>query len=459
MRNCFALAALLLTAHLAAGQAPVDFATVQETVGRSVVCVHARTVSRVRSWRPGAAGEEAAASGTGFVVRSNERESYIVTNAHVVLKDMRPRDGGSPKQFDHLVISFPSGEFFDAEVVGLSVEADLAVLLAACPNVPAVKWADSNAARVGEWVMSLGYPRGLGYSASVGIVSATERSFGIYRDVQGVESFVQTDASINPGNSGGPLVSSRGEVLGVNAAIITQSGGSEGLGFAISSNLARRVIDDILESGQVRWAGLSMDVIELSPEHARDCGLPYAPALRAVRVSPNGPAGVAGLAPGSFITGINDFRLLSLMQLRSRLAERRVGERVSLSVVEKGASRSIEVALAPLAGARDQLGVDDFIALPELGVSVYWGGPHGVIIGDVGSGRGLDWGIIPGDAVQVPGARGTSSDLVQLRRMLTGVQFPKITILRNGKEIVLPPKPLDAPADAPRQGPRGVNPR
>lgn len=275
---------------------------------------------------------------------------------------------------------------------------------------------------------------------------------------------MQTDASINPGNSGGPLVNSRGEVLGVNAAIITQSGGSEGLGFAISSNLARRVIDDILESGQVRWAGLAMDVIELSPEHARECGLPYAPVLRAVRVSPNGPAGTAGLAPGSFITGINDFRLLSLMQLRSRLAERRVNERVRLSVVEKGASRSIEITLAPLAGARDQLGVDDFIALPEMGVSVYWGGQHGVIVGDVGPGRGLDWGVIPGDAVQVPGARGTSSDLVQLRRMLTGVQFPKITILRNGKEIVLPPKQAEAPPQgpAPRQGaagPSGLSPR
>ncbi len=340
--------------------------------------------------------------------------------------------------FEHILVSFPSGDYYDAEVVGFSVDADLALLVAQCPNVPVVKWADSNAARVGEWVMSVGYPRGLGYSASVGIVSATERSFGVYSGHQGVESFVQTDASINPGNSGGPLVNTRAEVLGVNAAIITQSGGSEGLGFAISSNLAKRVIDDILESGQVRWAGLGIDVIELSPESARACGLPYAPVLRAVRVSPNGPAGTAGIVPGSFVTGLNEFRLLNLMQLRSRLAERRVGETVRLSVVDNGQAKSVPVVLSPLAGAKEQLHVDDMIVLPGINIGVYWAGVNGVVICEVMAGLGYDWGLLPGDVLVVPDARGTSSDIIQLRRLLNGVADPQLTIKRNGKTLIFP---------------------
>ncbi|MBN8525116.1 MAG: trypsin-like peptidase domain-containing protein [Planctomycetes bacterium] len=453
MRSALLLVAICVGTVGAAVQQPppVDFAQVQESVGRSVVCVHARTVARGKTWRSGvgAGDEEAVGSGSGFVVRSSDRDAHIVTNAHVVLKELRGGNAGPVRVFEHLLISFPSGDFYDAEVVGFSVDADLAVLVAQVPNVPAVKWADSNSARVGEWVMSVGYPRGLGYSASVGIVSATERSFGVYSGHQGVESFVQTDASINPGNSGGPLVNTRAEVLGVNAAIITQSGGSEGLGFAISSNLAKRVIDDILECGQVRWAGLGLDVIELSPENARDCGLPFAPVLRVVRVAANGAADTAGLAPGSFLTGINEFRLLNLMQLRSRLAERRVNESVRLSVVDEGKSRSVQTTLAPLAGAKEQLHVDDMIVLPEVNLGVYWAGKHGVVVSDVLAGRGADWGVLPGDVVLVPDARGTSSDIIQLRRLLNGVQEPQLTIKRNGRILTLPERKAQPPPQAP----------
>ncbi len=279
--------------------------------------------------------------GSGFVVYADAKSSFILTNAHVVLQTNNDQEfiRGRNNQavgYDHLMVELNDNRDVDAEYVGFDLSTDLAVIKVAVASLPAVDWGDSDKSRVGDWVLALGYPLGVGYSATSGIVSATDRSTGIYRSIHGLESFIQTDAPINPGNSGGPLVGLDGHIIGVNSNILSRTGVNIGIGFAIPSNLARRVADDLIRFGHVRWPGIGVDLDELSAEAARDLGLPAVPAVQIKHVLASSPAATTGLKPGDVVLAINQSRIRSLMNFRARVACCRIGEVMSLTIWRAG---------------------------------------------------------------------------------------------------------------------------
>jgi S1-C subfamily serine protease len=331
------------------------FNLVHEVVAPSVVAIHTRA-NRPQIVGRGPFGglriaerEVEVGEGSGFVVRSDAQQSWVLTNAHVVLQTNEEqrfvRDNrGAAVAFDRLRVELNDGREIDAELVGHSLDTDLAIVRIPLA-LPAVEWADSDKVHVGDWVVALGYPLGVGYSASSGIVSATERSTGVYRSLGGIESFIQTDAAINPGNSGGPLVNTAGQIIGVNSNIKSTTGVSIGLGFAITANLARRVAEDLINHGEVRWPaiGITMPPDELSAEDLEKLGVPFAGGAPITGVYAGTPAATAGLKPGDFLTSINGVRVRNQMQFSARLRTCRIGDAVTLTLWRNGSESQITV--------------------------------------------------------------------------------------------------------------------
>jgi S1-C subfamily serine protease len=321
------------------------FNLVHEVVAPSVVSIHTRErLVNPFAWdalQARDASEVEVGEGSGFIFHSDERASYVLTNAHVVLQTNHEQEfvrdrSNKPVGYDRVVVQLNDNRQIEAEYVGYELRTDLAVLKMSVPRLPACDWGDSDRARVGDWVVALGYPLGVGYSATSGIVSATDRSTGVYHAEGGFESFIQTDAAINPGNSGGPLVSIDGRIIGVNANILSRTGANIGIGFAIPSNLARRVAEDLVAHGRVRWPGIGIDMDVLAPEQAQEIGLPAVPTVRVTRVLPRTPAMGGGLEANDLILAVNQLRIQSLMQFRARIASCRIGDTVTLHVWRGG---------------------------------------------------------------------------------------------------------------------------
>lgn len=327
---------------------------VHELVAPSVLSIHtkeARVYANFRT-RQLVQREVEVGEGSGFVFHSNDEGSWIVTNAHVVAKTDAEQQfitgrNGQPVVYETLQVILTDNRELTAEFVGIYVESDLAVLKVKEPNLPALEWADSEQAKVGDWVVALGYPLGVGYSATSGIVSATDRSIGIYQGVGGFDSFIQTDAAINPGNSGGPLVDINGRVLGINASIKTSTGANIGLGFAIPSNLSRRIADDLRNHGRVRRPMVGVSIDDIAKDKVKALGIPQAQAVVVTGIVPEGPAARAGLQPGDVILGINQSRITSLQQFQARVASSTLGQPITLRVWRSG--KEIELPLIPMA--------------------------------------------------------------------------------------------------------------
>jgi serine protease Do len=241
------------------------FNLIHEIASPSVVSIHTREQFRLLNGiemreevREIEVGE---GSGFAFAWKAGKDdkdpgETFILTNSHVVLQTNQHQQfvrgaRNQPVPYDRISIHTNNNRTYDSELVGVDLETDLAVLRVAGTHIQPVEWGDSDQARVGDWVIALGFPFGKGYSATSGIISATDRSTGIYSGVRGFENFIQTDAAINPGNSGGPLFSLEAKVMGVNASIFSPTGVNVGLGFAIPANLARRVAEDLRDHGKV----------------------------------------------------------------------------------------------------------------------------------------------------------------------------------------------------------------
>jgi S1-C subfamily serine protease len=337
------------------------FNLIHEVVAPSVVAIHIRANVSVPVARRGlrllfAEQEVEVGEGSGFVFRSDARRSLILTNAHVVLQTDEEqrfvRDArGNPLVHERLRVELNDGREVDAEFVGGTLASDLAVLSVPLPGLPAVEWADSDRAHVGDWVVALGYPLGVGYSASQGIISATDRSTGVYRSMGGVESFIQTDAAINPGNSGGPLVDIQGRIIGVNSAIKSTTGASIGLGFAIPANLARRIAEDLVEHGAVRWPaiGVSIPSQDLTAEQFARLGVPPPGGVPVAGVVADSPAAKGGLRSGDFILALNGVRIRNQMQFTARLRACRIGEAVAITVWRGG--KELDLHLTPVGEA------------------------------------------------------------------------------------------------------------
>ncbi len=270
--------------------------------------------------------------GSGVII---DASGYILTNNHVVEGAQRLR------------VRLQDDREFEAEVVGTDAKTDVAVIRIEADRLVAATTTSSEGVRVGQWVMAAGSPFGLAKSVSAGIVSAVGRgAMGIadYGD------FLQTDAAVNQGNSGGPLIDLRGRVIGINTAIASQSGGSNGVGFAIPIDLAKGIMRQLIDHGSVErgWLGIVMG--RLTPEMAASFGRKDHDGVLVDDVDPKGPAAAAGLRAGDIVLAIDGRRLKDMGMLRNRVAGKRPGTRVELSIWRADAAKSVTLELGALPG-------------------------------------------------------------------------------------------------------------
>ena len=270
------------------------------------------------------------ALGSGFVIKEN---GTVITNNHVI------------QNAEGIFVKFTDGKEYEAELVGTDPVSDIAVLkIQSNKKFPAVKFANSNNSKVGDWVLAIGNPFGLGGTVTHGIISAINRDINMGR----YDNFIQTDASINQGNSGGPLFNMDGEVLGINTAIFSNSGGSVGIGFAIPANFAKGVIDQLIEFGETKrgWLGVRIQVV--SKEIAESLGLKEPIGALVTDVSKKSPADKAGLKPGDVIIGFNGKKVSTMRDLPRLVGQAPVGKPASLKIWRNKKEISKSVVLGRL---------------------------------------------------------------------------------------------------------------
>jgi len=256
--------------------------------------------------------------GSGVIV---DKGGYILTNHHVI------------KDADDILVAIQDGRFSKARVVGVDVETDLAVLHVNLPNLPVILPPAHTFATVGDVVLAIGNPFGIGQTVTLGIVSATGRkTLGLNT----FEDFIQTDAAINPGNSGGALIDAYGNLMGINTAIFSRTGGSQGIGFAIPAELAFDVLQQIITHGKVIRGWLGMEVKMLTPAIAASINMKYIPGMLITRLMENGPGHRAGLQLGDIITHVNNQSVNNPIYTMNLIVGNKPGEKVSIRVNRKG---------------------------------------------------------------------------------------------------------------------------
>ncbi|GIU38802.1 serine endoprotease DegQ [Shewanella colwelliana] len=266
--------------------------------------------------------------GSGVII--NAEEGYIVTNNHVI-------EGA-----DEILIGLHDGREIEAKLIGSDAESDIALLQIKAKNLTALKRADSDELRVGDFAVAIGNPFGLGQTVTSGIVSAMGRS-GL--GIEMLENFIQTDAAINSGNSGGALVNLNGELIGINTAIVAPGGGNVGIGFAIPANMVNNLIDQIIEHGEVRRGVLGVSGRDLDSELAQGFGLDTQHGGFVNEVMPDSAADKAGLKAGDIIVSVNDRAIKSFQELRAKVATMGAGAKVKLGLIRDGDKETVTVTL------------------------------------------------------------------------------------------------------------------
>ena len=273
--------------------------------------------------------KETKSLGSGVVIDADR--GYIVTNHHVV-------EGA-----EEIAITMHNGHHFEAKLIGSDPEADVAVLQADIEGLQAIPFGDSDKLRVGDFAVAIGNPFGLGQTVTSGIVSALGRT-GL--GIEGYENFIQTDASINPGNSGGALVNLRGELIGINTAILAAGGsGNVGIGFAIPINMVRQIADQLIEYGEVRRGMLGVIMQNLTPELSRAFGLDLHRGVVISQVIEDTAAEEAGLKVGDIVISINDTPVKSASGMRNMVGMMRVGDKMTITVVREGKQKTMTAVI------------------------------------------------------------------------------------------------------------------
>jgi serine protease Do len=286
--------------------------------------------------------------GSGVIIDKNK--GYIVTNNHVI------RDA------DRILVRLGPRDDVAARLVGADPKSDLAVLQVKGSLKVQAEWGDSEQLDIGDWVLAIGSPLGFDHSVTAGIVSATERNdLGLTE----YESFIQTDAAINPGNSGGPLIDLSGKVVGINTAIISRTGGYEGIGLAIPSALARRVVEGLIKEGKVIRGYLGVTLHPLTTVLARNLGLPSNQGALIAGVQPESPAERAGLKPGDVIVNLAQHEVGDPAGLRNLTAGLDVGAQVPVTFYREGKPRTVTVTVEEMPPAPEVLGLLGFHVRPR----------------------------------------------------------------------------------------------
>jgi serine protease Do len=272
--------------------------------------------------------------GSGVIISS---DGYVVTNNHVVGENVR-----------QITIALPDKREIKGEVIGTDPDTDIALLKIGVTGLPIVPWGDSAQLKVGEWVLAIGSPFQLSQTVTAGIVSATGRAnmgFANYED------FIQTDAAINPGNSGGALINSRGELVGINTGIYSESGGYQGIGFAVPSNLAKRVLGDLMKYGEVRRGSIGyMAVEKLSPQLAEEFGAPNTNGALVARLSRQ--TYDAGIRAGDVIVGFNGTPIDDPSQFLRLVSDSKIGSTATLKVLRNGRTLDVKMPIVSSATSR-----------------------------------------------------------------------------------------------------------
>ena len=293
------------------------------------------------------------AYGSGVVLTP---DGYIVTNNHVV-------DGA-----DEVEVTFNNKVKKIASIVGTDPTTDLALIKVEASDLEYLTFGNSDNVRIGEWVLAVGNPFNLTSTVTAGIVSAKARNLSILGEGTSVESFIQTDAAVNPGNSGGALVNTKGELVGINAAIASHTGSYEGYSFAIPSNIVRKVVDDLLLYGTTQRGYLGVQIAELTQELAQKEGLENIEGVYVAEVTEGGAAKLAGLKSGDVITAINGKTVNSTTQLRESVGQFRPGDRVDVEVNRNGRHHHYELTLLNEAGNVDVVRNGDSFYNAEFGL-------------------------------------------------------------------------------------------
>jgi Do/DeqQ family serine protease len=268
-------------------------------------------------------------AGSGVIV--DGKNGYIITNHHVV------------ENASEITITLLDNRSFSAKVIGSDEGADIAVLQVKQPNLIAMALGDSARLEVGDYVVAIGNPFGLQHTVTAGIVSALSRT-GINPD--GYEDFIQTDASINPGNSGGALVNLRGELVGINSAILSRSGGNIGIGFAIPVNMVKSVMDQLIKYGQVKRGVLGVNIYNVTPDIAKEFGLTESSGALVAGVAQGSAAEHAGVKTGDIITSINGVTMKDASELRNTIGMLRIGDKVEIGLLRDGKPRKVTALIA-----------------------------------------------------------------------------------------------------------------
>jgi len=348
----------------------------------------------------------ASSLGSGFII---DEAGIVVTNFHVI------------ENAEEITVTLADETVFTAEVLGQDQKTDIAVLKIdpGDTDLTAVPFGDSDSLRVGDWVLAIGNPFGLGGTVTAGIVSARGRDIGNgpYDD------FIQTDASINRGNSGGPLFNVEGEVIGINTAIFSQTGGSVGIGFAISSNLAKRVTTQLAEYGTTRRGWLGVFIQEVTPDIAESLGLDVAGGALVSTVNEASPAQAAGLEPGDVIISFDGKSIEKMRDLPRIVAETEIGATVGVELIRNGSRMTVQVTLgglekAELVGIVGEESKSDAESFEKLGFAVdnlnaelaeqlgLDASARGVVVTEVAEGGpAAGKGLQPGDVIKRFGQR------------------------------------------------------
>ena len=275
-------------------------------------------------------GQRVVGTGSGVIISA---DGYIITNNHVI------------KGAKKLEITLNNKESYQAEIVGIDESTDIALLKINKNDLPYLQIGDSDNLRVGEWVLAVGNPFNLTSTVTAGIVSAKARDINISQNSNKIESFIQTDAVVNPGNSGGALVNVRGELIGINTAISSQTGSYIGYSFAVPSNIAKKVIEDILEFGNVQRAYLGINYEELNSETSKDFGVSSTEGVIITRVVDHGAAKEAGLMANDIITKMDQVKITKFSDLQGFLGSKRPGDIVKVNVLRNEDEKVLTVKL------------------------------------------------------------------------------------------------------------------
>lgn len=271
-------------------------------------------------------------SGSGVIISD---DGYIVTNTHVI------------EDATNIEVVLNDNQRYFAKLIGMDPSTDLALLKVKAEGLPFVQYGDSDNIRLGEWVLAIGNPFDLNSTVTAGIISAKARNIGILRDRNNlqIESFIQTDAAVNPGNSGGALVNLNGQLIGINTAIATSSGSYQGYSFAIPVSLVRKVMDDLLEFGQVQRGLLGIQIQDVNANVAEELGIETLQGVLVNRVNIGSAAEDAGILRGDIITAINSKPVASVSELQEFVARNRPGKEISVTLIRNGNSKIVYAKL------------------------------------------------------------------------------------------------------------------